>query len=153
MGKFTNKWKELSDFIKTSTIIIGCFLALGSGMLNYYKKFDEFVEKVDKVVEKSSQIEENRKAIEEIKLNYTPLILYDEHTKFIITQIDLEIDETMSRVAKREYIGTRYVQALKYYYDNFTFLSSKQKSSIEVIMRYYDKQELRNNITNQFMTS
>lgn len=144
-----NKIKDWSETMKviatiiTSTTIIGGFVIGGAIKLD--KTLTETTTKINKAVEAVNQVERNTEAIKEIKATYTPLVLHNEMEKYAITQIDLEIDETMARVANNEYVGTRYVSTLKFYYDNFNFLSSKQRSMIEIIMKYYDKQEMRNN--------
>lgn len=143
-----NKWKNLSETMKiistiiTTTVLIGGLLSSGIVWIN--KTIGGTIEKIDKAVSAASQVDKNTKAIEEIRATYTPLVLHNEMEKYAITQIDLEIDETMDRVSKNQYVGTRYVSTLKFYYDNFNFLSSKQRSMIEIIIRYYERQELRN---------
>lgn len=149
------KWKNLSETMKiistviSSTLIIGGTLSTGVVWMNntvsgISDKIDRAVQAAEDAKKNADAIEKNRKAIEEIRVSYTPLEEHLEHEKFIITQIDLEIDETMQRVAEGKYVGTRYVNTLKYYYDTFDFLTSKQKSMIETIIRYYDRQEMRN---------
>ena len=139
-----NKWKNLSETMKIITSIIASTVTILSLVSTVGIYLIDTNNKINKAVAASSQIEENTKAIKEIREKYTPLFMHDEIQKYAVTQIDLEIDETMARVAKGQYIGTRYASTLKYYYDNFNFLTSKQRSMIEVILRYYEQQELRN---------
>lgn len=144
MGQLKEKWKDLSDFIKISSVIIVCFGSIMTGMFRFYQKVDVFMKKFENTVNAAEQVSLNKTEIEKIKKEYTPLTMHDEHTKYIITQIDLEIDETMERVSEKKYVGTRYANTLKYYYDSFSFLTSKQRSMIDVILKYYERQELRN---------
>ena len=141
------KWKTLSETMKIITSIIASTVAMLSVMSAAGLFLLDTNNKINKAVDAASQVDKNTKAIQEIREKYTPLFMHDEVQKYAVTQIDLEIDETMERVAKGDCVGTRYASTLKYYYDNFNFLTSKQRSMIEVILRYYEQQELRNRKT------
>lgn len=145
MKKVMEICKVSGEAAKIIITIFTFFSILGGGIIKLNNAINNVGEDLKAAAKAAVQAEANRLAIEEIKEKYTPLSWHDEHTKFIVTQIDLEIDETMSRVAEGKYIGTRYVNTLRYYYNTLTFLSSKQKSMIETILRYYERQERRRN--------
>lgn len=141
MSKMKKWWSDLTNVAKAITALAGaCGVIIG--LLTWITvKVTSISSDFKKAVAVVPIVEQHTKDINGIKANYVLLEQFDEHRKFLVTEIGLMIDDTMDRVAKGEYLGTRYVSRLVYYRDNLSFLSSKQKSMINTIERVYDKQE------------
>lgn len=147
MSKIRSWWNELTNLAKGLTAIAGaCGVIIG--LLGWITiKVTSISSDFKKAVAVVPIVEQHTKDISKIKSDYVLRDSFDEHRKFIITEIDLIIDDTMDRVSKGEYLGTRYVSRLVYYRDNLSFLTSKQKSMIDTIERVYNKQEFRKELT------
>lgn len=147
MSKIRSWWNELTNLAKGLTAIAGaCGVIIG--LLGWITiKVTSISSDFKKAVAVVPIVEQHTKDISKIKSDYVLRDSFDEHRKFIITEIDLIIDDTMDRVTKGEYLGTRYVSRLVYYRDNLSFLTSKQKSMIDTIERVYNKQEFHRELT------
>lgn len=147
MSKIRSWWNELTNLAKGLTAIAGaCGVIIG--LLGWITiKVTSISSDFKKAVAVVPIVEQHTKDISKIKSDYVLRDSFDEHRKFIITEIDSIIDDEMDRVSKGEYLGTRYVSRLVYYRDNLSFLTSKQKSMIDTIERVYNKQEFHRELT------
>lgn len=146
MSKIKNWLNELTNTAKMITAISSaCGIIIG--LLTWITvKVTTISSDFKKAVSVVPIVEQNTRDIEDIKNNYVMGNKFDEHQKFIITEIDMMIDDTMQRIANNQYLGMKYVNRLIYYRDNLTFLSNKQKQLIDYIERKADKQTVDSNI-------
>lgn len=146
MGKIGTLIDRLSNTAKAITAIgAACSLIIGL-LISITIKVTSIANDFKKAVSVVPIVEQNTAEIVWIKSNYVLRETLDEHIKFIITEIDFMIDETMSRISDGEQLGGRYINRLVYYRDNLSYLSNKQKTLINYIEKVYEKQEFNNSI-------
>ncbi len=85
-------------------------------------------------------VEQNTKDIADIKNNYVIASKFEEHQKFVITEIDTMIDECNDKIIRKKPLNTSKVNKLIYYRDNLNFLTYKQKKVINYIEKIADRQ-------------
>lgn len=141
MSKMKKWWDELTNVAKGITVLAAACGVIISLLTWITVKVTSISSDFKKAVAVVPIVEQHTKDIDGIKTNYVLLDQFEEHRRFIITEIDLMIDDTMNRVANGEYLGTRHVSRLVYYRDNLSFLSSKQISMINTIEKVYNQQE------------
>lgn len=141
MGKVGKLIDKLSNTAKAITAIgAACSLIIGL-LISIAIKVTSIANDFKKAVSVVPIVEQNTTEIAWIKSNYVLREAFEEHRKFIITEIDFIIDETMTRISNHERLGGRYINRLVYYRDNLSYLSNKQKTLINYIERVYEKQE------------
>ncbi len=146
MGKVGKLIDKLSNTAKAITAIgAACSLIIGL-LISITIKVTSIANDFKKAVSVVPIVEQNTTEIAWIKSNYVLRETFEEHRKFIITEIDFMIDETMARISNHEQLGGRYINRLVYYRDNLSYLSNKQKTLINYIERVYEKQEFHNSI-------
>lgn len=140
MSKIRNWLNELTNTAKMITAISSaCGVIIG--LLAWITvKVTDISSDFKKAVSVVPIVEQNTRDIAEIRSTYVMGNKFDEHQKFIITEIDMMIDDTMQRISNKQYLGMKYVNRLIYYRDNLTFLSNKQKQLIDYIEKVADKQ-------------
>ena len=141
MTKFKQFILDLSSTAKAITAIIGACSVIIGLLLSITIKVTSIANDFNKAVAVVPIVERHTKDIEGFKKGYVIRNDFDEHRRFVITEIDVMIDDTMRRVENNQKLGTRYVSRLIYYRDNLSFLSNKQISMINVIEKFYNKQE------------
>lgn len=141
MSKMKKWWDELTNVAKMITALAGaCGVIIG--LLTWITvKVTTISSDFKKAVAVVPIVEQHTDEISKIKNDYVLRDSFEEHKRFIITEIDLMIDDTMDMVVEGKYLGTRYVSRLVYYRDNLSFLTSKQRSMINTIERVYNQQE------------
>lgn len=146
MGKVGALVDKLSNTAKAITAIgAACSLIIGL-LISITIKVTSIANDFKKAVSVVPIVEQNTTEIAWIKSNYVLRETFEEHRKFIITEIDFMVDETMTRISNGEQLGGRYINRLVYYRDNLSYLSNKQKTLINYIERVYEKQEFHNSI-------
>ena len=145
MSRMKRWWGELTSVAKGITALASACLVI-IGLLGWITvKVTSISDNFKKAVAVVPVVEQHTRDISIIKSDYVKSDQLREHEKFMITEIDLMIDDSMSRLVNGDYLGTRYVSRLVYYRDNLSFLTSKQKSMINTIEKAYDKQEFNKN--------
>lgn len=144
MSKIKNWLNELTNTAKMVTAISSaCGVIIG--LLAWITiKVTDISSDFKKAVSVVPVVEQNTRDINEIKATYVMATQFDEHRKFIITEIDMMIDDTLQRISNKQYLGMKYINRLTYYRDNFSFLSNKQKQLIDYIEKVADKQFIDN---------
>lgn len=141
-----NMIKKIAEFSKISLAIFGfCSTAL-SVLIWIGVKVSTISGDFRRVVSLIPVVESNTNEIESIKRKYALIDTYNKDMdeikqKYILTEVDFLINETLSRIYKKEHIGMVYVNRLIYYKKNLSFLTNQQISHIEYIERVAEKQQ------------
>lgn len=139
--KLTTTAKVISALTVISSTIIGLLTFITVKVTMISTEFKKAVAIVPIV-------EQNTRDIADLKISFRDNAIIanklEEQQKYIVTEIDMMIDDSYNRIVNKQPLGMKYVNRLVYYRDNLTFLSNKQKMLINHIERVADKQVDKN---------
>lgn len=133
---------KLTDTAKIITALSGACVVI-IGLLSWISiKITTISSDFKKAVAIVPTVEQNTRDIADIRSNYVIASKFEEHQKFIITEIDVIIDECSERISQKLSLDMKKVNKLIYYRDNLNFLSNKQKNIINFIEKTADRQTI-----------
>lgn len=140
-----NLIKKITEFSKISLTIFGFCSTVLSVLIWIGVKVSSISEDFKRAVSVVPIVESNSRDIEYIKQKYTLIDNYNQDMdeikqKYILTEIDFMINETLTRIYKKQNIGMVYVNRLIFYKNNLTFLTNQQINNINYIEKVAEKQ-------------
>lgn len=140
MSKIVQRITEMSKTVVAIsgaiTTIIGLLGWIGFQTYKISSDFKKAVAIVPVVEQHSKDIEQLK---QDVRITYNTVAILDDHTKFIITELDDMIDICAKHVAENQDLDMNIVNKLLYYRDNLNIISNKQKRLINSIERAADR--------------
>lgn len=142
--------KSWTEKLTTTAKIVSALMTIGGaiiGLLTFITVKITFIStEFKKAVAIVPIVEQNTRDIADLKISFRDNAIIanklEEQQKYIVTEIDMMIDDSYNRIINKQPLGMRYVNKLIYYRDNLTFLSNKQKMLINHIEKVADKQTM-----------
>lgn len=141
----SNILKKITEFSKMSMAIFGFGSTVISVLIWIGVQVSNISQDFKKAVSIVPVVEQNTKDIDYIKQRYLMAEDYKKdineiEQKYILTEIDFMINETLTRIYRKQNIGMVDVNRLIFYKNNLSFLTNQQINNINYIERVADKQ-------------